>query len=160
MPIEKWFEYKSIFSKNIDQWLVILKMGDISGTIFIDFTKIYRTKKYHRTVKIGKNTIKSLETVPFTSYIWIGVINFFFPWGSEVWSRQLAAVLGYTPLPPRQQSCQSETHKSLPHSAKTQREHFSADRTDIHENTAQLTGLTYMRMLLSWQYRSIIDLQT
>ena len=150
--------------KNSDRWLVILKMCDISGPIFIDLTIKYRTKKYHRTVKIGKNTIKSLETVPFTSYIWIGVINFFSHEEVEVWSRRLAAVLGYTPLPPppppRQQSCQSETHKSLPHLAKTQREHFSTDRTDIHENTAQLTGLTYMRMLLSWQYRSIIDLRT
>ncbi len=27
-------------------------MCDISGQIFIDLTKIYRTKKYHRTVKI------------------------------------------------------------------------------------------------------------
>ncbi len=33
-------------------------MCDISSPIFIDLTKIYRTKKYHRTVKIGKNTQK------------------------------------------------------------------------------------------------------
>ncbi len=76
-------------------------MCDISGPIFIDLTKIYRTKKYHRTVKIGKNTIKKpLEAVPFTSYIWIGVINFFSHEEVEVWSRQLSAVLGYTPPPP------------------------------------------------------------
>jgi hypothetical protein len=29
------------------------KMCDISNPIFIDLTKIYRTKKYHQTVKIG-----------------------------------------------------------------------------------------------------------
>jgi hypothetical protein len=33
--------------------------------------------------------------------------------------------------------------------SKSQREYCSADRTDIPENTAQLTGLTNMRILLS-----------
>ena len=33
-------------------------MCDTSGPIFIDLTKIYRTKKYHRTVKTGSNTQK------------------------------------------------------------------------------------------------------
>ena len=133
------------FQKNSDRWLVILKMCDISGPIFIDLTKKYRTKKYHRTVKIGKNTIKSLETVPFTSYIWTGMINFFFPWGSEVWSRQLAAVLGYTPLPPPPSPPPGTRTVSL-----RLINHFLTQQKP-NENTSQLTGLTYTRILLSWQ---------
>ncbi len=31
--------------KNIDRWLIIFKKCDISGPMFIDLKKIYRTKK-------------------------------------------------------------------------------------------------------------------
>ncbi len=37
MPIDPRFEYESMFYKTkIDQWLVILKMRDISGSMIVD----------------------------------------------------------------------------------------------------------------------------
>ncbi len=49
------------FQKNIDRWLVILKMCDISSPMFIDLTKIYRTKKHQFWKSNCQNRLKSTK---------------------------------------------------------------------------------------------------